>query len=551
MDMEVDVDVGVDVDRGRESFDRRAWADAYARLSAADRDKPLEPADRELLAVAAALTGREDESAAQLERAHQELVRGGAAVDAARCAFWLAFGLINQGDVARGGGWLARARRLLDDGGHDCAVRGYLIVTDVRQCLIAGDFATAHALIGEAVEIGHRFGDPDLVALARHIEGRGLVYQGQIAAGIALLDEVMVAVTAGEVSAIVVGTIYCGVIDVCQEIFDLRRAREWTTALTRWCESQPELVAFTGICLVHRAEIMQLHGAWPDAIDEARRSCERFLRTDNASAAGAAYYQQGEVHRLRGEFVRAEEAYREASRRGRDPHPGLAALRLAQGQVGAAKAAISRVLDEAPDHPSRFRLLPGYVEIMLAAGEVEAAHAGAAELADIAARLDAPQIRALAAYATGAVRLATGDPRAALSELRPAWKAWQELEVPYEAARVRVLIGLACRQLGDEDSAQMEFDAARWVFEQLGAVPDATRVTAESLRTTPTPTGGLTGREVEVLRLVAAGKTNRSIAADLFLSEKTVARHVSNILTKLDLSSRSAATAYAYEHDLV
>jgi DNA-binding CsgD family transcriptional regulator len=536
--------------RGRECFDRRAWADAFAELSAADREAPLEPEDLERLATAAYLLGRDDDSVEVWERAHHELLRGGDEERAARCAGWMVFVLLNGGEFARAAGWLARARRLLDDGQRDCAERGHLLVPEAFQHAVAGDWPSAHAISSEAAEIGDRFGDIDLVTLARNVQGRALIGQGKTVEGMTLLDEVMVAVMADEVSEIVAGAVYCSVIEACQEVFDLRRAQQWTAALTHWCDSQPDLVPFSGNCLVHRAEIMQLHGAWPDALDAAQRACERLMRRAQP-AVGAAFYQQGEVHRLRGEFARAEEAYHQASRSGREPQPGLARLRLIQGQVDAAAAAIRRVVDEARDGVTRSRLLPAHVEIMFAAGDVDAARAGGDELSEMADDLDAPLLRALATHAQGSVLVLEGDARAALGALRYAWTAWQELEVPYEAARARVLIGLACRQLGDEEGAEMELDAARWAFEQLGAVPDLARAQALSRKAAAKPAGGLTARELEVLRLVATGKTNRSIAADLFLSEKTVARHVSNIFTKLGLSSRAAATAYAYEHDLV
>jgi DNA-binding CsgD family transcriptional regulator len=536
--------------RGRESFGRRAWADAFAELSAADRESPLEPADLERLATAAYLLGRDDDSTGLWERAHNELLSRGDAERAARCAFWLAVGLLDRGEVARGGGWIARASRLLGDGERDCAEQGYLLLLQARQRVLERDCATAYAVSERAAEIGERFGDLDLVMLARGVQGRALIGQENTAQGMTLFDEVMVAVMADAVSEMAAGLVYCLVIDTCQESFDLRRAREWTAALTHWCESQPDLIAYSGQCLVHRAEIMQLHGAWPDALDAAQRAGERFLARPQP-ASGAAFYQQAEVHRLCGAITSAEQAYRQASRWGREPQPGLAQLRLLQGQVDAAQAAIRRAVDEAQDRAARSRLLPAHVEIMLAAGDVGTARTAADELLEIADGLNAPLLRAFATHAQGAVLLAEADARGALVVLRQAWRAWQELEVPYEAARVRVLIGLACRQLGDEDTAEMELDAARWVFGQLGAGPDLARAQALSRKAAAKPAGGLTAREVEVLRLVAAGKTNRAIAGDLFLSEKTVARHVSNMFAKLGVSSRAAATAYAYEHDLV
>jgi ATP/maltotriose-dependent transcriptional regulator MalT len=536
--------------RARACFELRAWADAYDGLSAADREAPLEPDDLERLATAAYLIGRDEESVDVWERAHRELLNRGDVLRAARSAGWLVFVLLNGGEFARAAGWLARARRLLDGFQGDCAERGHLLVPEAFQHAVEGNWPGAHAISGRAAELGVRFGDIDLVTLARSIQGRALIAQGQTVEGMTLLDEVMVGVMADDVSEIVAGAVYCSVIEACQEVFDLRRAQQWTAALTHWCDSQPDLVPFSGHCLVHRAEIMELHGAWPDAFDAAQRAGERLLRRPQP-AVGSAFYRQGELHRLRGEFAQAEEAFHHASRWGREPQPGFALMRLAQGQIDAAEAAIRRVVDEADDRVARSRLLPALVEIAFAAGDAQTAHAAAGELSEMADDLDAPLLRALAAHAQGAVLLLEPDARAALGVLRHAWAAWQELEVPYEAARVRVLIGLACRQIGDEESAEMELDAARWTFGQLGAVSDLARAQALSRTADAKAAGGLTARELEVLRLVATGKTNRSIAADLFLSEKTVARHVSNIFTKLGISSRAAATAYAYEHDLV
>ena len=536
---------------GRRSFARRRWGDAFTRLSQADREESLAPEDLERLAIAAYLTGRDAASAEAWTRAHLAFLDAREVERAARCAFWLAFGLLNQGEHARAGGWLGRARRLLDGGQRHCVEQGYLLFPTALQRIFSGDNAGAYVVFGEAAGIGASFGDADLTALGRHGQGRALLRMGRADDGVALLDEAMAAVEAGEVSPMAAGDIYCSVIEGCHEIYDLRRAQEWTAALSQWCESQPDLVPYRGQCLVRRAEILQLRGDWSEASDEAERACDWLLRPRPQRAVGAAFYQRAELHRLRGEFTEAEEGYRQATQWGRTAEPGLAQLRLTQGQTRAAQAAIRRAIDETPDQRARSGLLPTYVEVMLAAGATPAARAAADELNQIAADLAAPLLHARADQARGAVLLAEGDPKSALRALRLAWSWWREFGAPYEAARLRVLIGMACRELEDEGSAEMEFEAARRVFQQLGAAPDVERVGSLSRRSPSGPAHGLTPRELLVLRRVAAGLTNKAIGRELFISERTVDRHVSNIFTKIGVSSRTSATAFAYENQLV
>lgn len=535
--------------RARDALRRRAWTDGYRLLADADRDEPLEPEDLEQLATAAYLTGRDTESTAFWTRAHQKFLERGAVDRAVRCAFWLAACLMRHGDRARAGGWITRGRELLD-AQPDCVERGYLLLPLALQRLFAGDAAGSYAMFSEAGELGDRFADRDLMALARHSRGRVLIRMGEVDDGVRLLDEAMIAVDAGDVSPLVVGDVYCSVIEGYLEVYDIRRAREWTAALTEWCDAQPDLVPYSGQCLIRRAEILQLHGAWPEAIEAAQQACDRLLHPSARPGCGAALYQSGEMHRLRGDFAKADEAYRHANRHGRNPQPGLALLRLAQGHADAAATTIRHALD-ATSADARVRLLPACVEIMLATEDVAAARAAADELSQAAARLRAPALTAAAAQARGATLLADGNTHEALAALHQARAAWQEVEAVYDVARVRVLTGLAYRQLGDADAAELEFDAASWILRQLDARPDAARV--DGLRRTIAPgrSEGLTLREVRVLRHVAAGKTNRQIAADLFISERTVERHLSNIFNKLDLSSRAAATAYAYEHHLL
>jgi ATP/maltotriose-dependent transcriptional regulator MalT len=375
---------------------------------------------------------------------------------------------------------------------------------------------------------------------------------GEVARGIGLMDEVMAGVTSGEASPVVVGIAYCSVIASCQQVFDLRRAQEWTTALDRWCESQPQLVHFRGQCLLNRAELLRLHGAWEDAAAEAMQARERLDQPGGVDPSlGEAIYQTAELHRLRGDYAEAEAAYRSASRLGRSPEPGIALLRLAQGKADVAAATLVRATDEAIGIFARARLLAPLVEAALAIGSTDTARQAADEMRQIASEVGTPLLTAMAERSHGAVLLAEGDARAALAALRTSWAAWQTLDAPYEAARTRVLIGLACRELDDADAALLELDAAADAFRRLGAAPDLKRVEALLDGPAPATSGGLTARELEVLRLVAAGKSNRVVATDLVISDRTVARHLSNIFDKLGVSSRAAATAYAYEHDLI
>ncbi len=538
------------VEQGRQAFRRQAWGDAYSLLSSADEESALDGEALELLAKASYLTGKESECMEVWARAHQKYLDSQQTREAANSAFWIGLILSTRGDMAQGSGWLARAGRLVDEMGSDCAERGFLLVPQALQHMRKGDPEKAFELFSRASEIGKRFEERDLTTLGLLGRGQALIKQHRIPEGTTLLDEAMVAVVSEEISPIVAGIVYCAVIEICQKIFDLQRAQEWTEALSRWCESQPDLIPYRGQCLVRRAEIMQLHGQWPDAMEEARQACQ-VIPNSSPPATGEAWYRQGELHRLQGNYSKAEEAYRQASNEGRNPQPGVALLRLGQGQIKAAETAIRQVEDEHSDPLARSNILPAYVEIMIEVDDPQAAEKAAGELGDIAYDIGSPYLEAIAARARGEVDLATAKPGGALKKLRHSWSKLKQLEAAYESAVTQVLIGKACRKLGDDDSAEMEFEAALKVFQQLGAAPDLERVESLMHRFTGPSQHGLTPRELEVLRILATGKTNKAIGEELYISERTVDRHVSNILAKLNVNSRSAATAYAFKHELI
>lgn len=539
---------------GREAARRNAWADVYSFLTSAEEmagaeQAKLDPEDLEMLSVAAHLSGRDAESGEWLARAHQGFLNRGNTRAAARCASWLSFVSYLKGETAQAGGWLSRARRLLE-ADENCREYGYLLYADGFRYAREGQGKEALELFEKAAELGRQCGDQDLATMALQGQGRVLIRMGEIPRGVPLLDEAMVAVKAGEVSSMFAGGVYCSVIEACGEILDMRRAKEWTLALERWCATQPDMVPYWGPCLIRRAELLQMHGDWRGALGEAESACEKLSQPTPKPPVGAAFYRKAEVHRLRGEYAEAESAYRQASRWERVPRPGLALLWLAQGKLPAAESAAHQLMEEVKEPGKRAFVLDAAVEIMLAAKDVDGAGKAAEELSGIAGTLNAPLLHALGDRAKGSVLLAKGDAREAAAVLRRGVHGFRELEAPYEEARCRVLLARACRELENPEAAELELSAACEIFRKLGALPDVASV--ESLlsgKNDATP-GLLTAREVEVLRAIASGMTNRRIAERLHISEKTVARHVSNIFVKLDLPSRAAATAYAYQRGL-
>jgi DNA-binding NarL/FixJ family response regulator len=530
----------------RRAVDTYRWGDAFRLLSALDVET-LDVDDLDRLATSAYLTGHDEAGFDYWVRAHQMCIAGGALHRAAYFGMRLSQGLGFKRDIGRCRGWVERTSRLLEDADIDCVEQGYLEHgLAMLRLFEAGDVAGARAGFVQAGKIGARFAHRELVTIARIGEGRMAIYLGEVPEGMALLDEAMASIEARELSAIATGDAYCTVIDACAELFDVERCRAWTESFVGWCDGQQDLVLYRGHCFLHRAELLELHGTWPEALVEARNACSRLAAPVNPAALGGACIIEGDILRLVGDFAGAEAAYERASEIGCDPQPGLALLRFAQGRGEVAGTMVRRALGEAGAVTARARLLGPYVEIVLAAGDTAAARAAADELRAIGAELGTRLLRAHAARADGAVLLAEHDTAAALVALRSAFNEYNALGLRHDAACTRLLLADACDALGDHDGARLEASSARAALASLG-VPGASGAAKPAA---PLP-DGLSPREFDVLVLLARGKTNRTIAQELFISEKTVASHVSHIFTKLGIASRSAATAYAYDHDLV
>jgi ATP/maltotriose-dependent transcriptional regulator MalT len=530
----------------RDHMSGRKWEQAFAAFEAAEAAEPLTAADVELWAETAYLLARDEACLELLELAHKRYAEIGDVSSAVRLAFWKGLTLMFRGEAGQAMGWFGRAQRMLDDHGEDCVALGYLMLARFEQQLAQGECEQALETARQATEIGKRFEDKDLTACGLHLQGRALLVMGHTDDGLALFDETMVCVLSDELGPRVTGMIYCSVIQGCQLAFAYDRSREWTAALSRWCDSQPSLLAFTGTCMVHRAEVLQLSGHWADAVDEVERACERFERANSAGSRGPALYVKAEIHRLRGDTTAAEETFREAGECGCDPQPGLALLRLRQGKPELAAAAMKRALSSTPHNLRRSVLLRAAVEISLALDDVEMAKEHTEELQERAAAFDSDVLLAMANEAQARLALHAQDGASASRHLGRALEIWRAVGAPFEEANTRALMGDACELMGDEDGASMERHGARALFDELG-IPVAEEPPG---RSKPSSHHGLTGRELEVLALVASGKTNRNIGESLGLSVKTIDRHVSNIFDKLGVSSRAEATAYAVKNDL-
>lgn len=537
------------VERAREAAGRAAWPEVYDLLR--DRDEPeLAAEDLQALADAAWWLSRVEESLAARHRAYAAYVATGDGRRAGYNAWMLSTEYSFLGKAAASAGWLRRAQRHLHDTG-ECVEQGWLAFGEAESAELRGDLDGALNAARRMTELGLRCDSRDLVALGLQTQGRLRIAQGRVAEGLALVDEAMCDVAAGALTDLAAGWAYCLAIAVCFQVADLRRAREWTDAAMEWCEARPAGTPFHGLCRVHHVELMALGGRWQEANAEASRACQELLAYD-PGIAGESFYVAGEIRRRSGDLAGAEQAFVRAHELGRDPQPGLALLHLAQGEAETATAMLRSCLDAGGGNDlSRCRLLAAQVEAALAAGHLDSARAAAAQLDTVARASGAALLEAMAATAGGEVALGAQNLGEAAARLRQARTLWLELGLPYEAARTRVHLAAASRASGDHETARLELRAARSVFERLGSSADVgvvDELLEDEDRGLPC---NLTRRELEVLRLVAAGMTNRDIAAELVVSHHTVARHLNNIFSKLGVSSRAAATAFAYDHDLI
>lgn len=473
---------------GREALERHAWREAYEHLVEADRSESLSADDLELLAKAAWWSGHGEETIDAMERAYEAHLGAGNRSRAALMTFELVRQHMGRQAYPVAMGWFARAERLLADE-PDSLGHGYLAFMRGNAAMMQGDFDAVLSQFTKSLDIGTRFGDRDLQAMSLLNSGMVLCEQGKLAEGQALMDEAMVAAVAGELRPETTGDIYCTTIAACSRRADYRRAADWTEATMRWCQRRA-ISGFPGVCRVHRAQIFRLRGAWSTAEQEARLACDEFPRFNMSTGVGFGLLEIAEVRRRMGDFPGAEDAYRQAHEFGRNPQPGLSLVRLAQGNVEAAAAGVRGALAEESSDLDRMKLLAAHVEIAIAGEDVETARSAVEELESIATVFDTSALHAVAAGARGAVRIAEGNPKEAIRDLRRAGQGWQEVDAPYEAAEVRMLLGEAYRALGDEEAALLELRAAWATFERLGGEPKARRAAellGDEVRTSRSP----------------------------------------------------------------
>jgi len=531
----------------REHHGASRWARACEEYAAADRAAELTVEDLESWAEAAQVIGRIDEAIAVLTRCFELRAEAGEIHEAARATYWLwSAHVFARGEFAIAAGWVGRAGTLAEERGS--GEYGWLLIPRAYGCIGRGDYATAEGLLHRATELGLGRGDIDLVTIATTMRGRATLKLGSLEDGLALLDAAMVRILSRATSPRTTSVMYCAAIGSCYEVQEIARAAEWSVALDRWLGTLPLLGgAYFGNCRIYRAMLMRLRGDWSRAQAELEQAC-RELAVDGQLVAGHAWYELGELRRLQGS-PGIEEAFERATAFGHVAHPGLALHRLSQGNTQAADAGLRRVLAERGRAGDRLELLPAAVEVCLAAGRIDAAKDLITEMEKTAQTYPTTAVRATVDAARGNVALSEDRPLDALAPLRKAADRWRELDAPYETAQICVRIGMGCRALGDDEGARMELRAALATFDRLGARPDASLV-RQLLSGQNAHLEVLSPREIEVLRLIVTGRTNAEIATQLNLSERTIHRHVSNILTKLDVRSRTSAAAYAIRHGL-
>jgi DNA-binding CsgD family transcriptional regulator len=533
------------VQAARDAYENGAWADATELFLRADAGCELEIDDLDALVWAAAVSAQDRVMLATLERVYAHHSANGDHEECARAAFWSGLRNMLIGEVGLGSGWLQRAAKHVEQTPPDCVQRGYLLLPQVYMHRGKGAYERAIEVADKAIAFGEHADEPDLIALAGSIKGGILFRLGRIDEGYVPIDEAMLLANSRRLSPVVCGVVYCEVVASCCRVLEMVRAREWTAILNDWCRRNPQARAFNGVCLVHRAEVLQFEGNWNEAFAEAERAGHELQGTTEQTAIATAAYRRGEILRLRGSSRLSEAEYRQAGEIGIDPQPGLALLRLAQGRHDEAAAMISRALETAADMPRKTALLPAGIEIFIACGDLDTTEKLCAEMTKIAELFGTEILARVAEQGCGSLAMARGEYADAVAGMSRARRYWSEFGAPYLVARLGVDIAQCCAKLGDVQSADMEFDAAEKLFRKVGAEPDLARI--RKIRTGIKSPGAdnLTARELEVLALMAHGGTNREIAGELGLSPKTVNRHVENIFDKFGVSSRAAAVAKA------